>query len=306
MHLGVLVLALVLFFPPLAAEAQQPRKTPRVGVLASASPEDANPAYGLRDGLRELGYVEGQNVAIEWRWLRGDDTRSPDLATELVRLKVDVIVAVNNPATLAAQRATKTIPIIMVIARDPVRSGFAATLARPGGNITGLTTQAPELSGKRVQLLKEAVPNLSRLAVLWDPALTGMQQSVRETEIAAKALGSQVQVLEARSPSELVRAFDEMARERADAVVVQGSDMLFTHRARIAERAVKSRLPAICAFREYVEAGCLMSYAASLIGQYRRAAYFVDRILKGAKPADLPIEQPTKFELVINSASRES
>ncbi len=297
---ALVLIALVAVLAPLAADAQQVGKVWRIGVVTSYSPEEANPAYALRDGLRDLGYVEGHNIAIEWRWARGDATRFPDLVTELVRLKVDVIVAGNNPAIAAAQSATKTIPIVMGFSLDAVRSGFVVSLARPGGNITGMSAQHPDVAGIGLQFLKEAVPNLARLAILWDPALTGMRRSVEETEIAAKAFGTQVQVLEARTPNELGRAFEEMANARADAVVVHGSTMLFVNRARVAEQAMKHRLPALCSFRPYVEAGCLMSYWISPPGQYRRTAYFVDRILKGTKPADLPVEQPTKFELVIN------
>jgi putative ABC transport system substrate-binding protein len=217
-----------------------------------------------------------------------------------VRLNVDVIVASNNLAIEAARRATSTIPIVMAIALDPIQSGFVANLARPGGNITGLSILFPEVARKRVQFLKETVPSFSRIAVLWDPALTGIQSSVRETELAARALGARVQILEARSPGELDSAFATMTREGAQAVVIWGSELLQVHRTRIAELATRNRLPTMCPFREYVEAGCLMSYAPHVPDLFRRAAYFVDKILKGAKPADLPVEQPTKFELVVN------
>lgn len=293
--------ALLLLIPSFAALGQQTGRVPRIGVMTSYSPEEPNPAYALRDGLRELGYVEGHNIAIEWRWARGDASRFADLAAEFVRLKVDVIVAGNNPAIAAAQKATKTIPIVMGFSLDAVRSGFVVSLARPEGNITGMSAQHPDVAGKGLQLLKEAVPNLANLAILWDPALTGMRRSVEETEIAAKAFRAHVQVLEARSPEELGPAFEKMAAARVDAVVIHGSSMLFVNRARLAELAMKHRLPALCSFRPYVEAGCLVSYWISPPGQYRRAAYFVDRILKGTKPADLPVEQPTKFELVINA-----
>lgn len=294
----IVTLALGILPAPFAAEAQQAGKIPRIGFLGAQSPEGPWP-YAFREGLRELGYVEGQNIAIEWRWGRGDAKRFPDFAAELARLKVDVIVAGGNAVVAAAKRATRTIPIVMVNVSDPVGIGFVASLARPGGNITGLTTQSPELHGKRLQLLKEAVPNLSWVAVLWDSTEPGRRDQVRETEVAAPALGVQLQLLEVRSPGHLDSAFAAMTREGAGAVVVPGSAMLFAHRARIAELAA-SRLSTTCPAMQYVEAGCLMSYGASFSDLHRRAAYFVDRILKGAKPAELPVEQPTKFALVVN------
>ena len=297
----LLALTLVLCLSPLAA-AQQVGKVPRVGVLGVLSPEGLAPyASAFREGLRELGYVEGQNVAIEWRYAHGKAERFPDLAAELVRLGVDVIWAPNDPAIAAAQGATRTIPIVMMLARDPVAMGFVASLARPGGNITGLSTQAVELVGKRLQLLGKVVPKLSRLAVLFDPTEPGPPHEVREIEVAARVLGVQVQLVEARSPDELDSAFTAMAREGAGAVSIVGSTMPFVHRARIAELAARSRLPTMCALREYVEAGCLMSYNPSLIDLARRSGYYVGRILKGTKPADLPVEQPTKFELIVNA-----
>jgi putative ABC transport system substrate-binding protein len=294
-----LLFILTTLFVPLAAEAQPAADVWRIGVLASGSPEGSY-LSSFRDGLRELGYVEGKNVAIEWRWARGQEERFPDLAAELVRLKIHVIVANNNAAIAAAQKATRTIPIVMVIANEPVALGFVASFARPGGNITGMSLQDPDQAGKRIQLLKEAVPKLSRLALLWDSTLPGIQLSVTPAELAARELGIKVQLLEVRSASELDGAFAAMTRERADAARVFSSGMLFSQRARIAELAVKHHLPTICTAPEHVEAGCLMSYAASFSDLARRAAYFVDRILKGAKPADLPVEQPTKFKLVIN------
>jgi len=217
-----------------------------------------------------------------------------------VRLKVDLIVANSNAPIRAAQRETKAIPIVMVYPGDPVALGFVASLGRPGGNITGLTAQSPELDGKRLQLLKEAVPNLSRVAILWDSNQPGGRQRIKDMEPAAPALEMRLQFVEAKNTDEFEGAFAAMARENAGAVVYSLSPMQFAHRARIAELALKNRLPTMCAAREYVEAGCLMGYAASWNELWRRAAYFVDRILKGAKPADLPVEQPTKFELVIN------
>ncbi len=244
---------------------------------------------------------KGQDAALEIRNANGRPERLPGLAAELVRLKVEIILAVSNPAIAAAQKATTSIPIVMLLASEPVALGFVASLARPGGNITGLTSQTPDTAGKRLQLLKEVVPNLSRVAVLWDPGFLGGRELFRNAEAAAPRLGLQLQLAAAQSSGELNGAFAAMRRERADAVFFVGSPTLFAHRIRIAELAVKHRLPTMCALREYVEAGCLIGYGASLIDQCGRAAYFVDRILKGAKPADLPVEQPTKYELVINA-----
>jgi putative tryptophan/tyrosine transport system substrate-binding protein len=296
-----LTLALVLFGVSIVAAAQPAGTTPRIGVLVSFSPEASSPAYALRDGLRELGYVEGQNIVIEWRWGHGMTGRFGELAAELARLKVDVIVATDNPAVAAAQKATRTIPVVMVFPSDPVGLAFIASLARPGGNITGLTSQGRETSSKRVELLREAVPHLSRLAILWDPTDVGRRDQVKEAEAAARALGVRVQLVEARSPNELDSAFVAMRTGRASAVYVQGSAMPLVHRARIAELAARSGLPSMCGVKEFVKAGCLMSYNASFSDLFRRAAYFVDKILKGAKPGDLPVEQASKFELVINA-----
>ena len=296
----VAALALALFAAPFAAEAQQMRKIPRVGVLGGQSPETSAPIFALREGLRELGYVEGQNIAIEWRWARGKLERFPDLAAELVQLKVDVIVAATTPGAQAAQRATRTIPIVMGFVSDPVANGLVASLARPGGNITGLGVPTPEIAGKRLQLLREVAPTVARIAVLSDPGQPGVSADLRGTEAAARASGIQLQVWEARSSGELDRAFTAIARARAAGIIILPSTTLFANRAHIAQLAVKHRLPTSAWVRELPEAGCLMSYGASNPDVARRAAYFVDKILKGAKPADLPVEQPTKFELVIN------
>jgi putative ABC transport system substrate-binding protein len=293
-------LALGTLSAPLAAEAQQMQRVGRLGVLTGQSLEGSPWAYALRQGLSDLGYLEGQNIVIEWRGARGRVERVSDLAAELVKLEVDVILADSNPAVAAAQKATKRIPIVMVFPTDPVGFGFVASLARPGGNTTGLTSQGRETGGKRLELLKEAVPNPAKLAILWDPTELGRRDQVKEVETAARASGVKVQLVEARSLSELDGAFATMAREGAGAVYVQGSTIMSAHRAPIAELAARRRLPTMCGTREYVEAGCLLSYNASFRDLYRRAAYYVDKILKGAKPADLPIEQPTKFELVIN------
>jgi putative ABC transport system substrate-binding protein len=293
--------AILLVAAPLAAEMQQLRKIGRLGVLAGQSPESSPPAYALRQGLSDLGYVEGRNIVIEWRWARGRVERFSELAAELVKLEVDVIVAENNPAIAAAQKATRTVPIVMVIPTDPVGLGFVASLARPGGNTTGLSSQGRDTGGKRLELLKEAVSNLAKVAILWDPTEPGRRDQVKEVETAALGSGVKVQLVEARSPSELDGAFATIAREGAGAVYVQGSTITLTHRARIAELAARRRLPTMCGLKEFVEAGCLLSYNVSFRDQFRRAAYFVDKILKGTKPADLPVEQPTKFELIINA-----
>ena len=253
----------------------------------------------FRQAISELGDVEGQNIAFEIRSADGRPERLPGLAAELVRLKVDVLVASSNVAVAAAQKATTSIPIVMTNTSDPVALGFVASLARPGGNITGLTIQAPDVAGKTLQLLREAVPGLARSAVLWDTSFPG-RQALSELEAAARALEIHLQLVEVGSPGEIEGAFDAVARDRTRAVFIAGSPMQFGERARIAELAVKRRLATMCVLREYVEAGCLIGYGASLVDGFRRAAYFVDRILKGAKPADLPVEQPTKFELVIN------
>jgi putative ABC transport system substrate-binding protein len=277
----------------LAVEAQQARKVPRIGVLGGQSPEMSPPILALREGLRELGYVEGQNIAIEWRWAQGKDERYPDLAAELVKLKVDIIVVPTSAGAQAAQRATKTIPIVMGFVSDPVALGLVANLARPGANITGLGVPTPEIAGKRLQLLREVAPTVARIAVLSDPS---QPADLRGTEAAAQALGVQLQVWKVRSGDELDRAFTAIARERAAGIIILGSTTLFAHRARIAQLAVTHRLPTSAWARELTEAGCLMSYGANPPDVARRAAYFVDKILKGAKPGDLPIEQPTKFD----------
>jgi putative ABC transport system substrate-binding protein len=293
-------LVLSILAAPFAAETQQTRKVSRLGVLGGASPEMSPPILALRQGLRELGYVEGQNIAIEWRWARGKNERYPDLAAELVKLKVDIIVAATTSGALAAQKATRTIPIVMGFVSDPVALGLISNLARPGGNITGLGVPTPEIAGKRLQLLREIVPTIARIAVLSDPSQPASSVDLRGTEAAARALGVQLQVREAQSVGELDRAFTTIAREHAAGVIILPSTTFFAHRAHIAQLAAKHRLPTSGWAREFTEAGCLMSYGASLPDAARRAAYFVDKILKGAKPADVPVEQPTKFELVIN------
>ena len=301
MRLIGLVLVLSLTLAPLAAGAQLATKVPRVGFLITGSSQGVQPLLdAFRQGLRELGYVEGQSIAIEYRWAEGKYERLSDLAAELVRLKLDVIVAVATPAVQAAKQATKAIPIVMLSVGDPVASGFVASVARPGGNITGLANIAPELVGKQLQLLREVVPTFSLVAVLWNPANPSNASQLREAETTARALGVRVQPLEAQGPSDIDRAFAAMTRERAGALLVLSDSMLIVQRERIADLAAKSRLPAMYGLRLHAEAGGLMAYGANLLDLVRLTATYVGKILKGAKPADLPVEQPTKFELVIN------
>jgi putative ABC transport system substrate-binding protein len=297
-----LALALALVTAPLTVDAQPAAKVYRIGLLGGSPPTSpgGSPWEGFSQGLRELGYVEGQNILIEGRYYGDRTERLPALAAELVRLKVDVIVAGAPPAPEAAQRATSTIPIVMAVHQDPVGSGLVASLARPGRNVTGLSVLSPELVGKQLQLLKEAVPGISRVAVLSDPTIPLHALLLREAEVAARSLKVQLQVLEARAPSDFASAFSAMTKDRAGGLMVFGNLMFFAERSRIVELAAQNRLPAIYTVREYAEAGGLMAYGRNLRESYRRAATYVDKILKGAKPGDLPIEQPTKFELVVN------
>ncbi len=296
-----ITLASVILLSVCRAEAQQPTKIPRIGYLTGVSLSADSPRVeGFRQGLRELGYVEGKNIIIEYRYADGKFDRLPALAAELVRLKVDMIVTAGATNTRAAKEATTTIPIVMAQDPDPVGSGFVASLARPGGNITGLSSLTADLSGKRLELLKEILPKLSRLAVLGTSASPGMAQQLRETERAAGAFGMQFQFLDILDPKDIGAEFRAATKWRADAVLVLRGPVLTSQRTQVVELAVKSRLPATYPETEYVEAGGLMSYGVSNIDLFRRAAYYVDRILKGAKPADLPVEQPTKFELIIN------
>ena len=295
---------LLLFSASLGTVAAQPAgKVPRVGYLNPGSPSvplRQRRLEAFRQSLRDLGYVEGQNIAIEYRWAEGKYERYPALAADLVRLKVDVIVAVGGAATEAAQQATRTIPIVMSIVNDPVGSGLVPSLARPGGNVTGTSVMAPDLVGKQLAVLKEIAPNVSRVALLRNPANPASAAQLREAEAAARALGVRLQILEARNPQEIDSAFAAMTRERAGGLVIL-ADSIFTNQLRqIAEIAAKKRLPAIHVGTEYAEAGGLMGYSANFLDLERRAATYVDKILKGAKPGDLPVEQPTKFELVIN------
>jgi ABC-type uncharacterized transport system substrate-binding protein len=285
-----------------STEAQQPSKIARIGYL-SISPFSANAARieAFRQGLRELGYTEGKNIAIEWRSGDGKEDRVPALAAELVSLKVDVIVTGGPGATRLAKQATRIIPIIMAQDSDPVGNGFVASLARPGGNITGLSTVSPEINGKRLELLKEIIPKLSRVTVLGSSTNPGNELALKEIQVAAQALKVQIQYLDLLSPDDFDNAFQTAKKQRADALLVMSSNPVSgTRRKEIAELAVKNRLPAIYNRVESVEAGGLITYGVSLFDLDRRTAAYVDKILKGAKPADLPVEQPTKFELVIN------
>jgi putative ABC transport system substrate-binding protein len=300
-----LTLCAMLFALCSAAEAQQPKKIPRIGYLSSGdSATESVRSEAIRLALRELGYIEGQNIAIEYRYAEGKRDRYPELAGELVRLKVDVIVAAGGSVVIRpAMNATKTIPIVMVgTGADPVEAGLVESLARPGGNVTGLTNLSRELGGKRLELLKEAVPKVARVAVLYDPASPGFAREVTEDlPVAARALGLTVRSWEVRDADGLERVFAALSKKRPDGLYVPGGGQLTgANGKRIAGFALKSRLSSVYQSREYVDAGGLMSYSADLGDSYRRVAYYVDRILKGAKPADLPVEQPTKFELAIN------
>ena len=287
---------------PLVAQAQPAGKVWRIGVLSSGSPSAT--AMGRIDafkrGLRELGYVEGRNLVIESRWGEGKYDTLPGLAAELVRLKMDVILTAAVPAIRAAKEATGTIPIVMAVVVDPVETGLVASFARPGGNITGLSVRTPELVGKQLGLLKEIVPKASRVAVLWNPGNLGNPPQLRAAELAARTLGMRLQSLEARNPREIDSAFAAMTKEAAAALVVLVDVMFIDHRTRIADLAATRRLPAVYGQLEHVESGGLMAYAPNFLDNYGRAAVFVDKILRGANPGDIPIEQSTKFELMIN------
>jgi ABC-type uncharacterized transport system substrate-binding protein len=283
------------------AEAQQPKKIPRIGYLTGPSlSANAARVEAFRQGLRELGYVEGKNIVIEWRSAEGKLDRLPALAAELVRLKVDVIVSGGLGGTRSANEATNRIPIVMAQDPDPVGNGFIVSLAHPGGNITGLSLLAPELSGKQLELLKEVLPKVSRVAILGTSISPSTAQALREAELAAGALALKLQYLDVRDPKDIEAAFRAASKERTDAVLMLGGPVLASQRTQIIDLAVKSRLPTIYRTRSDVEAGGLMAYGASGTDLSRRAATYVDKILKGAKPADLPVEQPKKFELIIN------
>jgi ABC-type uncharacterized transport system substrate-binding protein len=299
--LTLLTLCALLLALSYSASAQQTTKVLRIGYLAAVSPSAvAARTEAFRQGLWELGYVEGKNIIIEWRFAEEKLDRLPALATELVRLKVDIIVTAGRISTRGAKEATSTIPIVMTQDSDPVANGFVASLARPGGNITGLSTLTPELSGKRLELLKEVIPTLSRVAVFGTSTAPGNAQISREVELAAGAFGVKLRYLDVLSPKDIETASRAAVKGGADGVLVLTGRVLNFHRTQVVDLAVKSRLLAIYNSPEFVEAGGLMFYGASINELYRRAATYVDKILKGAKPADLPVEQPTKFELVIN------
>ena len=296
-----ILIAAMLLAVSVIADAQQPKKIPRIGLLGVISASAAEGRIeAFRQGLRDLGYVEGKDIVIEYRNAEGKLERLPALASELVRLKVDVIVTRGPPPTRSAKEATSTIPIVMGSDIDPVGNGFVASLARPGGNITGLSALSPELSGKQLELLKEIIPKLSRVAVLGTSTIPGSTQVLRETEAAAGVFRVQLQYLEVRGPTDIEMAFRAASKEHAHAVLVLPNPVTLSHRTKVVDLAVKTRLPAMYPQSEYVEEGGLMTYGPSINDLFRRAATYVDKILKGAKPADLPVEQPTKFEFIIN------
>jgi putative ABC transport system substrate-binding protein len=299
--LTVLTLSAMLFALCVRVEAQHPGKTPRIGVLVASSPRANTLVEPFRQGLRELGYVEGKNVVLEYRYAEGKLDRLPELAAELVSVEVNVIVTQSPPAIRAAHRATKTIPIVMVGGGDPVEQGFVKSLARPGGNLTGLSSMSVELGGKRLEIFKDAFPRIARVAVLWSggSGTTGLTQ-LKDIESAAPAFGIRIQAVEVPRPDDFDNAFSTVTKERADALLIIRSPFLRTYLKRVTDFAEKARLPTMYDDSDFVEAGGLMSYGASLADMSRRAAIYVDKILKGRKPADLPVEQPTKFELVIN------
>ena len=295
-----ILLATVFLTTVSLAQAQLAGKIPQIGVLSAGVARLSPTLQAFRDGIKALDYVEGRDVILEQRFAEGKLDRLRDLAAELVRLKVRVIVTTSSQATHAAQQATRTIPIVMALGGDPVAAGFVASLARPGGNITGLTNLSQDLSGKRVELLKETIPKLSRVSVLLDPTVVPLAPPLRETEAAARGLGLQLQSVEVRAPGDFEKAFQAAKDGKAEALIVFPSSLLNNHRTSIASLAVKYKLPAIYATSESVEAGGLMSYGPSYPEMGRRAAVYVDKILKGTEPSDLPVEQPMKFEFIVN------
>jgi len=301
---GIVALAVAFAMCGAVAQAQQPKKVTRIGYLSSQDPAyESARAEGIRLALRDLGYIEGQNIAIDYRYSEGKTDRAPELAAELVRLKVDILVVAGGIHWIrAAKDATKTIPVVMAgVGNDPVEAGLIESLARPGGNVTGLTNLTGKLAGKRLELLKEAVPKLARVAVLYEPATPANLIEVNEDlPVAARALNLTVKPWEVRAASDFDRVFAALNKQRPDGLYVAGSPLTNANQKRIVSFALKSRLPSMYSGQEAVDAGGLMYYGADLADSYRRVAYYVDRILKGAKPADLPVEQPTKFELVIN------
>ncbi len=299
---AVLTLTLAVLAGPNAGGAQPTTKVPRIGVLHAGAPATSSHAAAAFDqGLREHGYVEGQSIVVDRRYADAKPERMSEIAGELVRLKVDMIVTSTDAGIAAVKQRTRTIPIVMINATDPVGTGFVASLARPGGNVTGLSTLSPELSAKRLELLKETVPGLSRVAIVWNPDMRGAVLDYKEAEAAARSLRIQLQSVEVSRAEDLDRAFSALAEGRAEALLVPPiNPSLFANRAQIASLAQKNRLPSMFGTREFVDAGGLLSYGPSIADGWRRAAAFVDKILKGAKPSDLPVEQPTTFDLVVN------
>jgi ABC-type uncharacterized transport system substrate-binding protein len=296
-----LATAMAAVVAPLDVAAQQPPKSAHIGFLGNSTAAlEANLVGPFRDGLRELGYVEGRDIVIEYRWADGDYSRFPTLIDELLALKVDVLVTAGTPAALAVKRATTTIPLVMVAVGDPVGTGLVASLARPGANLTGLVSIAPDLEGKRLDLLRQIVPKLSKVSLLLNPANPFHIASEKQARAAADALRMKVHFVGVQAEAEFDRAFEAIRKERAGAFVMLADRLFLHHRGRIVDFAARNRLPAIYAYVELVEAGGLISFGPSYPGMHKRAAYFVDRILKGAKPADLPMEQPSKFEMVLN------
>ena len=296
-------LVALLFALSVPVEAQQPKKVPRIGYLSALEPaRETTRSEAIRNGLRELGYIEGQNIAFEYRYSEGQVDRAPNLAVELVRLKVDVIVVAGGDRWIqVAKNATKTIPIVMVgVGRDPVEAGLIESLSRPGGNVTGLTVLTTELGGKRLELLKEAVPKLVHVAVLNAPASPSTRDVKEVLAVAARGLGLTIRSWEVRDADDFEKVFATLNKERPDGLYVAQGQLMNTNQKRIVNLATKSRLPSVYGSREAVDAGGLMSYGADIADSYRLVAWYVDKILKGAKPADLPVQQPTKFELVIN------
>jgi ABC-type uncharacterized transport system substrate-binding protein len=296
------LLAVAVLAAPLAAEAQGPGKVPRIGyAFARVASEDGHLWAAARQGLRELGYVEGQNIAFEVRWAEGHYERFPALVAELISLKIDVLVVATTPGALAAKAATRTIPIVMVATGDPVAAGLVPSLARPGGNVTGLSLQNPAVHAKRLELLKESIPGISRVAVLTNPGNPIHTVFWKETQAAARTLRLQLLPLTVQMPEDFDNALAAATQRRAEALLAFDDSLTVGYRAQLVQLAAKRRLPAMYGFREFPEAGGLLSYGVNLPDQYRRTATFVDKILKGTKPADLPVEQPTRFELVINA-----
>jgi ABC-type uncharacterized transport system substrate-binding protein len=299
--IGLAVVLLLSLLAPLAGEAQQADKVHRIGFLGNSTPAlEANLVGPFREGLRALGYVEGQNIVIEYRWAEGKYERLAALVAELLARNVEVIVTAGTPASLAVQKATTSVPLVMVAVGDPVATGLVASLGRPAGNITGLTSMGDELEGKRLELLRELIPTLSQVAALTNSGNASLKKASEVVQAVAAALKIKVLVVDVRSADQLDGAFDIIVQKRPHALLVPGDRVFLTNRVRIVQFAAQRRLPAMSAYRELVEAGALISFGPSYAGMHRRAAFYVDRILKGAKPGDLPVERPTTFEMVIN------